>query len=204
MLITSISIFIIYEKNNTNTYKFISLGDGLSLGLNPQGIKSYNYNDYIKEYLKKHQKKINYFNYSEKNISIPELTNDIIYLKDKTLKEYIQTSNLIILSIGEKEIEENKSIKRIEEDLINLINEIKKYNSNICLLGRYNTNEEKQKKVKEVNNLYKQISKEYNVIFINIENNTYFKKNNINNYPTVKGYEKIGKMIIKVMNIENN
>lgn len=200
MAVTTISIFIIYEKNNPNAYKFLSLGDGLSLGLNPLGIKSYNYNDYLKDYLESQNKTVKYYNYSERNISIPELTNDIIYLKDKNLKDYLKTSNLIILSIGEKEIDENKDINTIEEDLNNLINEIKKYNSNICLLGRYNVNEKNQSKIKDINNIYKEIAKDNNIIYINIDQNNYYM-NNTYNYPTTNGYKEISNMIIKAMNL---
>jgi len=201
---TSVSIFIIYKKTNPNTYTFMSIGDGISLGLNPSGIKSYSYNDYIKKYLKDNNKEINYFNYSEKNISIAELTNDIIYLNNKILKEYLQKSDLIIISIGEKEINDNKLIKTIEEDLTNLITEIKKYNNNICLLGRYNINEERENLVKEINEVYKKVSKNNKINYINIDNSDYFINNNDYNYPTINGYEEIGKMLVKLIKLNNN
>jgi len=201
---TSVSIFIIYKKTNPNTYTFMSIGDGISLGLNPSGIKSYSYNDYIKKYLKDNNKEINYFNYSEKNISIAELTNDIIYLNNKILKEYLQKSDLIIISIGEKEINDNKLIKTIEEDLTNLITEIKKYNNNICLLGRYNINEERENLVKEINEVYKKVSKNNKINYINIDNSDYFINNNDYNYQTINGYEEIGKMLVKLIKLNNN
>jgi len=199
IIITSISIFIIYEKNNINSFKFMSIGDGVSLGLNQMGKKSYSYNDYLNEYLNNQKKNVSYFNYSQQNISIPELTNEIIYLKNKTLKEYLQTSNLIILSIGEKEIIDNKSLKIIEENLTNLIKEIKKYNSNICLLSRYNNDENQKIRIKEINRLYHNLAKKNNIIFININNSIYLK--NKFNYPSVNEHKKIGKMIINAKNL---
>ena len=200
IVVTTISIFIIYEKNNPNYYKFISIGDGLALGLNPLGVKSYNYNDYLKEHLENNGKNVKYYNYSEKNLSISELTNDLIYLKDEKLKEYIKTSNLIILSIGEKEIEENKELNTIEENLQNLIFEIKKYNSNICLLGRYNNDKELINKIDEINDMYKKIAQKNNIIYININENNYYS-NNTFNYPTIGIYKEISSMIIAAMHL---
>ena len=175
----------------------------MSLGLNPLGVPSHNYNDYLISYLESKNKDVKYYNYSEKNMSIPELTNDIIYLKDKNLKDYLHTSNLIILSIGEEEINKNKDKETIKEDLNNLLKEIKKYNNNICLLGRYNISEENKNKIKEINDIYKTIAKDNNVIYINIDNNNYYIKD-INNYPSALGYKEISKLIIKAMDLNDN
>lgn len=203
IVVTTISIFIIYDKNNPNIYKFLSLGDGISLGLNPLGVQSYSHNDYIIKYLKNKNKTVKYYNYSEQNISISELTNDIIYLKDEKLKEYLHTSNLIILSIGEKEINDNKNLDSIKEDLNNLIKELKKYNKNIYLLGRYNIKEEEKDNIKKINNIYKQLAKENNIIYINIDNNNYYLKN-VYSYPTTTGYKEISNLIIKAIDLTMN
>lgn len=202
-IFTAISIFIIYDKNNIDTYTFLSMGDGLSLGLNPNGIKSYNYNDYLKEYLKAKDQDINYFNYSEKNLSIAELTNDIIYLNNNTLKEYLHQSNMIILSIGEKEINDDKSLISIKEDLSNLLTEIKKYNNNICLLSKYYIDIESTEKIKEINSMYKSLAKEYNITYINIGDISYYLTNKSNHYPTSRGYEEISKLLIKAINLKD-
>ena len=178
----------------------MSIGDGLSLGLNSLGVQSYNYNDYLVDFLESQNKNVKYYYYSEKNISISELTNDIIYLKDRNLKDYLKTSNLIILSIGEKEILDDKNIKIIEEDLNNLVRELKKYNNNICLLSRYNINEKQYSKIKNINEVYKQIAHKNNIIYINIDQNNYYI-NAEYNYPTTNGHKEISKMIIKAMDI---
>jgi hypothetical protein len=200
MVVTTISIFIIYDKNNPNIYKFLSIGDGLSLGLNPLGIKSYSHNDYIIKYLEDKNKIVKYYNYSEQNISISELTNDIIYLKDEKLKNFLHTSNIVILSIGEKEINDNKDLETIKEDLNNLLKELKKYNKNIYLLGRYNIKEEQKNKVNKVNDIYRKLAKENNIVYINIDNKNYYI-NNSYSYPTTNGYKEIGKTIIKAIDI---
>lgn len=198
-----ISIFIVYNKTYINKYMYLSIGDGLSLGLNPDGIKSFSYNDYLKEFFNNKNIELDYYNYSEKDISIPELTNDIIYLDNSNLKHYLTNSNLIILSIGEKELKSNKSTINIKKDLKNLIQEIKKYNNNICILSKYHIGIEKTGKIKEINNIYKEVSKEYNLIYINIEDTSYYLTNNKNIYPTSKGYEEISKLLIKAINIKD-
>ena len=198
-----ISIFIVYNKTYINKYMYLSIGDGLSLGLNPDGIKSFSYNDYLKEFFNNKKIELDYYNYSEKDISIPELTNDIIYLDNSNLKHYLTNSNLIILSIGEKELKSNKSTINIKKDLKNLIQEIKKYNNNICILSKYHIGIEKTNKLKEINNIYKEVSKEYNLIYINIEDTSYYLTNNKNIYPTSKGYEEISKLLIKAINIKD-
>lgn len=198
-----ISIFIVYNKTYINKYMYLSIGDGLSLGLNPDGIKSFSYNDYLKEFFNNKNIELDYYNYSEKDISIPELTNDIIYLDNSNLKHYLTNSNLIILSIGEKELKSNKSTINIKKDLKNLIQEIKKYNNNICILSKYHIGIEKTNKLKEINNIYKEVSKEYNLIYINIEDTSYYLTNNKNIYPTSKGYEEISKLLIKAINIKD-
>ena len=200
ILLTSISIFIIYEKTYTPYYTFLSIGDGLSLGLNPNEVKSFGYNEYIKEYLKDKKIKYNYLNYSEKNISIKELTNEILYMKNPVLEDYLRKSNIVILSIGEDEINKNKSSISIKEDLENLIKEIKKYNNNICLLGRYSSHNVTHEKINKINDIYKGLSKSHKLKYIDIDY-TYMYLPNNNMYPNSKGYENISFSIIKAMEL---
>ena len=100
------------------------LGDGVNKG---------SFYQEINKFLTNHNKNIDMYNYSKENLSIKELTTDLIYQNNPTLKEYLIKSNLIILSIGEKEIKDNENILNIETDINNLIQEIKKYNYNICI-----------------------------------------------------------------------
>lgn len=202
VIFTALSIFVIYDKTSSNSFRFLSIGDGLSKGLSPNGIKSYDYSDYICDYLTNKGKSVSNYNYSIKDISISELTNDLIYLKDKTLKEYLQTSDVIILAIGEKEINENKAIEEIEEDLTNLVQEIKRFNSNIFLIGHYYLNNGKDSKIKQINNIYREVAKNNNIVFINIEKVAYYlNKDNI--YPTTRGYREISKLIISAIELKN-
>lgn len=198
IVFTSISIFIIYEKNNTNSYKILSIGDGLAKKIDSN--KKY-YDDFVLDYLKHRNKNVSYYNYSQEDISISELTNDLIYMKDKKLKEYLHTSNMVILSIGEAEIIKQKSPQEIKEDLDNLIKEIKKYNYNICLLGHYYLNTYNDKLIKEMNKIYKDLAKDNDIIYLNLENiKAYLNTNNI--YPTERGHKEISKLIIKAIDLK--
>ena len=201
ILLTSISIFIIYEKTYTATYIFLSIGDGLSLGLNPNEIKSFGYNEYIKEYLKNKKIKYNYLNYSEKKISIKELTNELLYMKSSALEDYLRKSNIVILSIGEEEINKNKTSISIKEDLNDLIKELKKYNNNICLLGRYSSLNVTHEKINKINNIYKELSKSHKLKYIDIDYTYMYLPNKDNIYPNSKGYENISFSIIKAMEL---
>ena len=164
------------------------LGDGVNKG---------NYYQEINKFLTNQNKNIDMYNYSKKNLSIKELTTDLIYQNNPTLKEYLIKSNLIVLSIGEKEIKDNESLLNIETDMNNLIQEIKKYNYNICILSKYKNNIN-DKKVSEINKIYKSISKENNLIYINIENIPILN----NNYPSKKGNKDIGNLIVKAIDLK--
>lgn len=77
---------------------------------------------------------------------------------------------------------------------------MKKYNKNIYLLGRYNIKEEQKNKVNKVNDIYRKLAKENNIVYINIDNKNYYI-NNSYSYPTTNGYKEIGKTIIKAIDI---
>jgi hypothetical protein len=70
------------------------------------------------------------------------------------------------------------------------------------LLGRYNNKETFKEQVEEINNVYKEIAKNNNIIYINIGKDDYYI-NDAYNYPNISGYEEISKLIIKAMNINN-
>ena len=200
---TSISIFIIYDKNNANNFRFLSIGDGLAKGLNPDGIKSYNYNDYIEKYLKNQEKKVSYYTYADANISISELLNELIYLDDSILKEYLHTSDLIILSIGEEEIYGKQTLEEIETNLKYLIEQIKRYNSQICLLGHYQLNGDRDARIIAMNKIFKRVAKDNDIIYINTENITSYLSHRDNIYPTIRGYKEISELIISAIKLKN-
>ena len=58
-----------------------------------------------------------------------------------------------------------------------------------------------KEKTTRINEIYKNIAKENNILFISINNNDYYAKNTYN-YPTTNGYKKISKTIIKAIDIQ--
>lgn len=188
IIFTTISIFIIYNKNDPNNFVYTLIGDSINNG---------KYYEEINNYLTNKGKKIDYYNYSKKNISIKELTTDLIYLDNNKLKEYLKKSNIIILSIGEKEISNNEELINIENDLSNLIKELKLHNINICILNRING--DNNKKIDSVNKIYKNISKENKLIYIDISNVSI----NNDNFPSKTGYKEIGMLINKAIQLKD-
>ena len=64
-------------------------------------------------------------------------------------------------------------------------------------LSKYKNNIN-NKKIYEINKIYKNISKENNLIYINIENIPILN----NNYPSKKGNKDIGNLIVKAIDLK--
>ena len=56
LILLSLSVYFIYNKENKNNLIYITIGDSLSLGENSYGGINYGYSDYFKDYLKKENK----------------------------------------------------------------------------------------------------------------------------------------------------
>ena len=52
-LIVCLLIYYIYINNNKTRINYISLGDGFAVGINSYNQKSYGYNNYLSDYLKR-------------------------------------------------------------------------------------------------------------------------------------------------------
>ena len=51
LIIISLSVIIVYKKENNNETAYLVLGDSFSMGINPYGGIGYGYEDYFKDYL---------------------------------------------------------------------------------------------------------------------------------------------------------
>ena len=51
--------------------------------------------------------------------------------------------------------------------------------------------------------MYRDLSKEHNLIYVNIEDTSYYLANNRNIYPTSNGYKEISELLIKAINIKD-
>lgn len=229
LILTCILVYFIYHHNNEYNITYISLGDGFSMGINTSGSKGYGYNDYLKDYLKKHKKLHRYYSdFSYQDIRINDLYKDILIndknLEEVNLKQALRESNLLTLSIGLNDLiyqsslkqihtkkERKEIISKVEKDLKKLLTEIKKYYKyDIYLIGYpnfYPQNSVEKSLLDELNKKYKELSTEIKVNYINIDdifhkNSGYFTSRD-NIYPLEEEYIEIYHKILKEITLES-
>lgn len=204
MVLVIILITIIYITNKDNKIYYVSLGDGLSKGINTDNKISYGYSDYINDYLKK----INKLEFYTKDFANAEIrTTDIINninnnveiinnTKKITIKKALMRSDIITLSTGLNEIiykletlqiedfEMYQYIDELIEDIDKLVDLIKRYcKEDIMLLGYYNPfvnvyridNERIDNIIKYANNKLIDLCNEEDIYYIDLYN--LFKNN---------------------------
>ena len=222
-LLTIIIILLINVYTKDNKIYYISLGDGLSLGVNSNNYISNGYSDYIKEYLE-NNKKLKFYTkeFSKEDARITDIINDIknnreitIDNKKITLQYALSKSNIITISFGLNEIlykysnNTNMSymydyIDNYIEDMDKLLELIRKYNSKaIFILGYYNpiNHQELDKYIIYANDKLINLCNKNKTNYVDLYN--IFKNNNnliynINNsYPNSDGYKLIANEILK-------
>ncbi len=209
LLIFMIVLFVIsiYLLNKDDKELIFKVGDSLSISRNSYNIKSYD--NYFKDYLNK--KLEDYIVYGYDNYRIGELTRDIkdnIKINNRTIQNILIKSDLVILEIGLDELmlsfnvsDKYKYLDGMIKSMDELIKIIKKYcKEKIILVGYYSKNISYQKYVDYINEKYYEISKKYNIKYLNINelgNKTYFSSNNY--YLNDKGYKWLNEQIIKTI-----
>ena len=217
-------IFIIYHYVNDDKINYVALGDNIANGENPYGSIDYSYTDYLADYLRDNNILREYLNeFVENNMNtdrlILEVLNDKqIAKKNKkyNLKQELRDSDLVTISVGQKEINDNIKIYNINNSLLDLnkieklLREIRKYAKNkIIFIGYYNpylNNDYESMKVGEIirviNSKVKNICSKNDIVFIDIYTEISYKKGffpnpnsmNMNIFGQKKIYEKIRKI----------
>ena len=218
ILIVIILTIFIGLNSRDNRIDYVSLGDGLSLGINENNYVSIGYSDYVKEYLESNNKLKTYTKeFSDKDARITDIINKINNNEQEdnvSIQNVISNADLLTISVGLNEIlykynNTNKAylydyIDSYINDMKKLIKLIKKYNNKtIFVIGYYNPTNYKDldKYIIYSNDKLISICSEENVNYVNIYN--IFKNNNkliynINNYyPNKEGYKLISNEIIK-------
>ena len=222
-LLTIIIILLINVYTKDNKIYYISLGDGLSLGVNSNNYISNGYSDYIKEYLE-NNKRLKFYTkeFSKEDARITDIINDIknnreitIDNKKITLQYALSKSNIITISLGLNEIlykysnNTNMSymydyIDSYIKDMNKLLELIGKYNNRtIFILGYYNpiNHQELDKYIIYANDKLINLCNKNKINYVDLYN--IFKNNNnliynINNsYPNSDGYKLIANEILK-------
>ena len=164
--LTFLALFLIYRHFDTKKINYVSIGDGITRGINSYGIESYGYNDFIYDYLKK-KNKLGTFNSYFYNGTITGLTKDIkdnrtirVDYEEYYIKKILRESDVLVISVGEDELSANYQKYDMETnyiyfdkmyvDIENLIKEIKLYaKGKIIFLGYYNPTNYYDSKVDE-------------------------------------------------------
>lgn len=228
LILTCILVYFIYQNNNHHNITYISLGDGIAMGINSDGVKGYGYSDYLKDYLKNNHKLHKYYsNFSYQDIRINDLYKDILInekdSEEENLKQALRESNLLTLSIGFNDLIYQSSLKeittkkdseivisKIEQDLKKLLTEIKKYYKyDIYLIGYnnfYPQNSVDKKLLDELNLKYKELSTEFQINYIEVDdhinkNSGYFEARD-SFYPTEEEYKEIYNKILREITLE--
>ena len=149
LIILSLSVYFIYQNTKKTNIQILSLGDGLSKGINSYTIVDYSHLNYYEDYLK--SKNINVktiSNYSKDDLTIHELLE--LVKNNNYLKRDLMESHLLFITIGYNDLlyklslEEDISIPKLNNiiDEINieykeLLTEIKKYYKNKIIIVGY-------------------------------------------------------------------
>ena len=223
ILLIIILVIIIYLTNKDTKIYYVSLGDGISRGINENNKISYGYSDYIKNYLFDIDKLEFYtkqFSNKDKRTTdiIKDIKDNIEIIEDGkkiTIKKALMHADIITISIGLNEVlyklqneklnsyEMYSYIDTIINDIDELIDIIKRYcKEDIFILGYYNPFDsiEIDNYIKYANNKLIDISKQEDIIFVDLYN-IYKNKKNIftnpqNYYPNIDGYKLISQEII--------
>ena len=217
LLCLSLSVFFIYKITVATTYNLLTLGDGLSQGINSYGIKDYGYVDYYKDYLLQETKQVNIIDkYSEKDLSIKYLLEKIEW--DSSLKRDLLEAHLLIINAGYNDLlyqlsildKENISrlnsiINNIGNDYYNLIENIRKYYKNdIIVVGYYASNKADYYLNYGIKQLNYILSSNNDIIYIDtynlLKNRSKYFSNPNSYYPNKSGYSMIAnKIIVKTL-----
>lgn len=221
LLVGLIFTLIIYFKTEDKGLDLLTLGDGISSGMTPYHIEGYDFNDYLSEYLNENNTIENYYkNFSEADETIVSLLNKIninissIEKKIK-IKQAIQKSDIITISLGMDELNNYASKKLLGSSKINaflnkyeeLLNNITRLNKNkIFVISLYESNLINASKIAKINDELKKICQKYQVNYVDIteikkEPSYFIEKNNY--YPNYKGQKFIFEKIKEVLNSQN-
>ncbi len=224
-ILTVISIYCIYKLVPSNQLTYLALGDSFALGENPYGEISYGYSDYLANYFDKNYKlKLYTKKFANTEARIKDIRQDIflnkkIYIEERSigLKSALREANIITLSIGANDLisqvstiseillerKTNEIIDGIGENLKSLIQQIKKYNKELVVIGYYNlypNNKKYQGLFEKLDTKYHQICNQEGITYISLYKDFPIEKylpNPFDIHPSTEGYEYIYHKILE-------
>ena len=207
--------FLIYKITYHEEMNFLSLGDGLSLGITAYNVKGYSYNDYLKDYfedtaiLREYISDFANVDETTKSLLNKITNNDSLMESNITIQQAISKSKIITISLGMDELNNLKVLKSKNindylnnmEKIIKLIRNINK-NNQIIITSLYETSKLNKEKITKINNELKSISNKYHLIFIDISDVVLHKDFYMitdNYYLNYKGHQYISELVKKVL-----
>lgn len=178
-IFTSI-IYFYTDKDNLNV---LALGDGISTGMTSYHIEGYDYNDYLIDYLNENKKLEHYYkNFNEVDETasslLNKMNNNIENIDKKIkLKQAIKEANIITITLGMDELNNYAKKSNLTTTKINgylnkyeeVIKALRKLNDkDIYLVSLYETSLLTKTKVTKINEILKNLCKQYKITFIDI------------------------------------
>ncbi len=185
-IFTSI-IYFFTDKDNLNV---LALGDGISTGMTYYRIEGYDYNEYLIEYLNENKKLEHYYkNFNEVDETatnlLAKINNNIENIDNKIkIKQAIKEADIITVALGMDELNNYAQKNNLGSTKLNgylekykdVLKEIRKLNNkSIYIIGLYQTTYLNSNKVKKINEELKNLSKQYHLNYIDIEEITKHK-----------------------------
>ncbi len=213
LIIMSLSVYFIYQSTKESNIQILSLGDGLSIGINSFTTTNISHLNYYESYLKKQNKQVKVINnYSKEDLTIHELLEEV--KTNNTLKRDLMESHILFVTVGYNDLlyklslEEDISIPKLNKiiDEINieykeLLEEINKYYKNeIIIVGYPKSNKDDYYLNLGIRKLNRVINSNnfIDTYFLLNDRNKYFSNSN-SYYPNKLGYKKIYEEIKKTL-----
>ena len=205
LILLSLSVYFIYQLTKESNIQILSLGDGLSKGINSYTIVESSHLNYYEEYLKSKKIQVKVISdYSKEDLTIHELLE--LVKNNNYLKRDLMESHLLFITVGYNDLlyklslEDNISIPKLNKiiDEINieykeLLKEIKKYYKNeIIIVGYPRTNKDDYYLNLGIRKLNRLLNTNTFIDTYNLLNNgnKYFSNPN-SYYPNRLGYKRI-------------
>ena len=205
--------FFIYKITYHEEMNFISLGDGISVGLTAYNVKGYSYNDYLKDYFEDitilREYIPDFANVDETSKSLLNKISNNEELKNNklTIQQAISKAKIITISLGMDELNNLKVLKskNISEYLTNIekiVKMIRNINKNgkVVITSLYETSKLSKDNVLKINNELNNIANKYNIDFVDITDVVLHKEFYMlpnNYYLNYKGHKYISEIIKK-------
>lgn len=211
LILLSLSVYFIYQKNNHQKETILVLGDNLSLGRNSYGIYDYSYVDYYKDSISTKKKSLNK-KHCQKDLTIHELLEKIKTYPE--IKRDLKEADILFLNIGntdllyklslEEEITSNRLnhiLQEMKEEYQLLLKEISHYyRKKIIVLGCLFSKQKDYYYNQGIRRINQFLKADINNIYIDIDsilNDKKYFSNPNSYYPNYLGYQKIAEEIIR-------